>query len=119
LGSGRYNQSDAWTVSTLIVPPSNAGWSSPVAREAHNLEVAGSNPVPAIFEEAPDRETAISGVFFFWLCFNRIPADDAVLAEFFEATAIVPAYCFASNGCSVNDAGGTTACCSCSEAAVE
>ena len=26
-----------------------AGWSSPVAREAHNLEVAGSNPVPAIF----------------------------------------------------------------------
>ncbi len=28
--------------------PYNAGWSSPVAREAHNLEVAGSNPVPAI-----------------------------------------------------------------------
>jgi hypothetical protein len=26
----------------------DAGWSSPVAREAHNLEVAGSNPVPAI-----------------------------------------------------------------------
>jgi hypothetical protein len=26
-----------------------AGWSSPVAREAHNLEVAGSNPVPATF----------------------------------------------------------------------
>ena len=25
-----------------------AGWSSPVAREAHNLEVTGSNPVPAI-----------------------------------------------------------------------
>ena len=24
-----------------------AGWSSPVAREAHNLEVAGSNPVSA------------------------------------------------------------------------
>lgn len=24
-----------------------AGWSSPVAREAHNLEVAGSNPAPA------------------------------------------------------------------------
>ena len=28
-------------------PSHNAGWSSPVAREAHNLEVAGSNPVPA------------------------------------------------------------------------
>jgi hypothetical protein len=27
----------------------DAGWSSQVAREAHNLEVAGSNPVPAIF----------------------------------------------------------------------
>jgi hypothetical protein len=26
---------------------SNAGWSSPVARQAHNLEVTGSNPVPA------------------------------------------------------------------------
>ena len=26
----------------------DAGWSSPVAREAHNLEVAGSNPAPAI-----------------------------------------------------------------------
>ena len=26
----------------------DAGWSSPVAREAHNLEVVGSNPTPAI-----------------------------------------------------------------------
>src|SRR5215467_12439310 len=25
----------------------NAGWSSPVARQAHNLKVIGSNPVPA------------------------------------------------------------------------
>ena len=32
-----------------------AGWSSPVAREAHNLEVAGSNPVPAtrVFSRMP------------------------------------------------------------------
>jgi hypothetical protein len=29
----------------------DAGWSSLVAREAHNLEVAGSNPVPAIFSK--------------------------------------------------------------------
>jgi hypothetical protein len=28
-------------------PTHDAGWSSPVAREAHNLEVTGSNPVPA------------------------------------------------------------------------
>jgi len=31
-----------------------AGWSSPVARQAHNLKVAGSNPAPAttIFQQA-------------------------------------------------------------------
>ena len=28
-------------------PTNNAGWSSPVARQAHNLKVAGSNPAPA------------------------------------------------------------------------
>jgi hypothetical protein len=27
--------------------PTTAGWSSPVARQAHNLKVTGSNPVPA------------------------------------------------------------------------
>ena len=32
----------------LSLHPIIAGWSSPVAREAHNLEVTGSNPVPAI-----------------------------------------------------------------------
>ncbi len=25
----------------------DAGWSSPVARQAHNLKVVGSNPIPA------------------------------------------------------------------------
>jgi hypothetical protein len=25
----------------------DAGWSSPVARQAHNLKAAGSNPAPA------------------------------------------------------------------------
>ncbi len=29
-----------------------AGWSSPVARQAHNLEVIGSNPVPAMLRLA-------------------------------------------------------------------
>ena len=28
-------------------PSPSAGWSSPVARQAHNLKVAGSNPAPA------------------------------------------------------------------------
>ena len=31
-----------------------AGWSSPVAREAHNLEVVGSNPAPATYERKAD-----------------------------------------------------------------
>jgi hypothetical protein len=34
-------------VESISVASNIAGWSSPVAREAHNLEVAGSNPVPA------------------------------------------------------------------------
>ena len=31
----------------------NAGWSSPVARQAHNLKVTGSNPVPATHPHKP------------------------------------------------------------------
>ena len=30
-----------------------AGWSSPVARQAHNLKVAGSNPAPATNYKQP------------------------------------------------------------------
>ncbi len=30
-----------------------AGWSSPVARQAHNLKVAGSNPAPATNKTKP------------------------------------------------------------------
>ena len=35
--------------STALISPSTltAGWSSPAARQAHNLKVAGSNPAPA------------------------------------------------------------------------
>src|SRR4051812_30496539 len=33
--------------------PTNAGWSSPVARQAHNLKVTGSNPVPATTSRSP------------------------------------------------------------------
>ena len=29
-----------------------AGWSSPVARQAHNLKVVGSNPTPATNKKA-------------------------------------------------------------------
>src|SRR5438067_10195107 len=38
-----------------LVPITAAGWSSQVAREAHNLEVGGSNPPPAMFEPRPGR----------------------------------------------------------------
>ena len=34
-----------WPLATVNL--SNAGWSSLVARQAHNLKVAGSNPAPA------------------------------------------------------------------------
>ena len=33
------------------ITSAGAGWSSPVARRAHNPEVAGSNPVPATKQE--------------------------------------------------------------------
>ena len=37
-----------------------AGWSSPVARQAHNLKVTGSNPVPA---PKPQKPRAMRGFF--------------------------------------------------------
>jgi hypothetical protein len=46
-----------------------AGWSSPVARQAHNLKVTGSNPVPATRqgaeESALNRKAAFRGGFSF------------------------------------------------------
>ena len=38
----------------------DAGWSSQVAREAHNLEVAGSNPVPAIFKSSAETSRTVT-----------------------------------------------------------
>lgn len=47
-----------------------AGWSSSVAREAHNLEATGSNPVPAIFPFCTKYRTVFLCRFFlyFVLC---------------------------------------------------
>jgi hypothetical protein len=39
-----------------------AGWSSPVARQAHNLKVRGSNPLPATKIKARDAN-ALAGFF--------------------------------------------------------
>ena len=37
----------AFTQATALAAKFAAGWSSPVARQAHNLKVIGSNPIPA------------------------------------------------------------------------
>ena len=42
---------------TFIIINNSAGWSSPVARQAHNLKVAGSNPAPAT--KYPHIDTAL------------------------------------------------------------
>src|SRR5215212_4557730 len=51
-----------------------AGWSSPVARQAHNLKVTGSNPVPATNPRSTPTHnqtppTEVGGV---WLCAERL-----------------------------------------------
>ena len=45
-----------------------AGWSSPVARQAHNLKVVGSNPAPATIEtDIPAASATGMSVFLFVL----------------------------------------------------
>ena len=55
------------------VPPSLvAGWSSLVARQAHNLKVAGSNPAPA-----PNLKPLNStGVFIEWIPVGKCSGGD-------------------------------------------
>ena len=43
----------AFTVRFFVDRIGGAGWSSPVARQAHNLKVAGSNPAPATSKKGP------------------------------------------------------------------
>ena len=45
--SPRKSQSEKKSLASQKRNQINAGWSSPVARQAHNLKVAGSNPAPA------------------------------------------------------------------------
>jgi hypothetical protein len=42
-----YGPSPVLSNCSSLTLPFAAGWSSPVARQAHNLKVAGSNPAPA------------------------------------------------------------------------
>src|SRR5665213_1190970 len=41
----------------------DAGWSSPVARQAHNLKVVGSNPTPATKSRRPVNDLAAFAFF--------------------------------------------------------
>src|SRR5213593_408632 len=51
----------------------NAGWSSPVARQAHNLKVVGSNPTPATTDSlTPGLGVGLSR---FWDTSSRIEAN--------------------------------------------
>src|SRR5258707_9789174 len=44
-----------------------AGWSSPVARQAHNLKVVGSNPAPATNSKSRSRKgTAFCCLLLWW-----------------------------------------------------
>src|SRR5262249_48219161 len=41
----------------------DAGWSSPVARQAHNLKVVGSNPTPATIVTCCPSGPTLTGIF--------------------------------------------------------
>ena len=51
----------------------DAGWSSPVARQAHNLKVTGSNPVPAT-NKSPQVER-LGGLFAVYVEVVRFPPE--------------------------------------------
>ena len=55
----------------------DAGWSSPVARQAHNLKAAGSNPAPAT---KPFMQAVREGGFFY-LGFRLAPTNYDVLTN--------------------------------------
>ena len=59
-----------------------AGWSSPVARQAHNLKVTGSNPVPATNSKA--RLSQDSGLS----CVRGIRAQALEIATRVETVAV-------------------------------
>src|SRR3954453_6060452 len=66
--------------------PNNAGWSSPVARQAHNLKVTGSNPVPATTDNN-DPDPPRPGSFFLvfpTFCRGRVqgrPCPNVAISE--------------------------------------
>ena len=61
--------------------PTDAGWSSPVARQAHNLKVTGSNPVPA--PSLPSLKSE-------WLCLWHASSDAAQKCRVRTASPLGP-----------------------------
>jgi hypothetical protein len=65
-----------------------AGWSSPVARQAHNLKVTGSNPVPATRREAEFsalfEKAALRGGFFCFLAGSPTGSHETVVARHYS-----------------------------------
>ena len=67
----------AWVRFPSPAPVYDAGWSSQVARRAHNPEVAGSNPAPA----TNFKEIAVCGFLNTLEISFRLPAHVAQAAE--------------------------------------
>ena len=65
----------------------DAGWSSPVARQAHNLKVVGSNPAPATNSKTRPRERA---GFFVCAVESRVSAVARAAAVVFCGNFDVP-----------------------------
>ena len=72
------------------VSPNGAGWSSSVARWAHNPEVTGSNPVPATFVMSRDILIGCPGTFLFFELesFGHAAFFVAWLGSWFEAAGL-------------------------------
>jgi hypothetical protein len=65
----------------------NAGWSSPVARQAHNLKAAGSNPAPATKSNQNARTESSGGRFAFM---DRVEAHLLDQLSNWEAGYVIP-----------------------------
>jgi hypothetical protein len=57
------------------IHPSVAGWSSPVARQAHNLKVTGSNPVPATNTAKSPPNPSVGGLLLCPACTRSVIAN--------------------------------------------
>ena len=80
----------------------NAGWSSPVARQAHNLKVIGSNPIPATNFEC--KTPALAAGVFIWGVTSR-PCPRALVSGLRQRPVKNPLRHF---GSSVRDCGVVT-----------